>query len=96
MADNAPLKNCEKNSVSRLGSDRIEQTHELIVKSNFQLQIQQDTNLFIIMTLYITEICTVLNYNIYTRSNGPISHFKYETYFYIRLTVGMLILFKYK
>jgi hypothetical protein len=30
MADNAPLKNCEKNSVSRLGSDRIEQTHELI------------------------------------------------------------------
>jgi hypothetical protein len=35
MADNAPLKNCEKNSVSRLGSDRIEQTHELIVKSNF-------------------------------------------------------------
>jgi hypothetical protein len=43
-----------------LGSDRIEQTHELIVKSNFQLQIQQDTNLFIIMTLYITEICTVL------------------------------------
>ena len=32
------LKNCEKKySVSRLGSDRTEQTHELIVKSNFQL-----------------------------------------------------------
>jgi 2-oxo-4-hydroxy-4-carboxy--5-ureidoimidazoline (OHCU) decarboxylase len=31
------LKNCEKNSVSRLGSDRIEQTHEFIVKSNVQL-----------------------------------------------------------
>ena len=53
--------------------------------------IQYNTNLFIIVTLCMTEICTVLNYNIYTRPNGPISHFKYETYFYIRLTVGMLI-----
>jgi hypothetical protein len=29
------LKNRENNSVSRLGSDRSEQTHEFIVKSNF-------------------------------------------------------------
>jgi hypothetical protein len=29
----------------------------------------------------------------YTRPNGPISHFKYETYFYIRLTISIELFF---
>ena len=58
---------------------------------SLQDKIQYNTNVFIIVTLCITELSTVLNYNIYTWPNGPISHFKYETYVYISLFLALFM-----